>query len=181
MAHNKLNIGVLVMAILAVTSGVYPAIFGFIPETRNLFRSKPEWLLNSSWYVPVFMVHIGFGATALFSGSTQFFKKLRAKKINLHKILGKIYVLSVIPSGFTGILVGFYATGNWFSKFGFITLGIGWLISTIIAYKHIKKAKVQEHQKWMMRSYAFCFAFVTFRILLLIGAISPIPFDTYYS
>lgn len=169
------------MAVLAIVTGFYPAVFAFVPGADGLFTTKPDSLLQSAWYIPVFMVHIGFGALAILSGSTQFFEKLRVKKLGLHRTLGKIYVASVIPSGLTGLIVGFYATGAWFSKAGFIALAVGWLMCTIIAYTTIRKGEIIKHKKWMMRSYAFCFAFVTFRIYLGLGAVSGIPFYDYYS
>lgn len=180
-SSNLLKYSLYIMALSAIITGFYPAIFGFIPETRGLFTTKPEWLLNSSWYVPVFMIHISFGAIAILSGSTQFFDRLRITKMALHRTLGKIYVISVIPSGIAGFIVGFYATGAWFSKAGFIGLAIGWLLCTMIAYATIRNGKILLHKKWMMRSYAFCFAFVTFRIYLVLGAALGIPFDDYYS
>lgn len=169
------------MAVLAIVTGFYPAVFGFVPEVRGLFTSKPDWLLNSSWYVPLFMVHIGFGAIAILSGSTQFFEKLRQKRLRLHRTLGKIYVASVIPSGISGLIVGFYATGAWFSKAGFIALAIGWLVCTIIAFITIRKGNIIKHKKWMMRSYAFCFAFATFRIYLGLFTASGLDFNDFYS
>jgi len=175
------NIGLVIMASLAIITSIYPAIFAFVPESRGLFSSKPDSLIESTWYVPAFIVHIGFGAIAIFSGSTQFFEKLRKKRLHLHRLLGKIYVLAVIPSGITGLIVGFYATGNLMSKLGFIGLAIGWLVCTIIAFLVIKKGKVQQHQKWMMRSYAFCFAFVTFRIYLGLGTAMGMEFNDFYS
>ncbi|MBE15549.1 MAG: hypothetical protein CL867_04815 [Cytophagaceae bacterium] len=175
------QIWLITMAVLAIVTGMYPAVFAFVPEARGLFSNKAEALITSSWYVPTFMVHIGFGAIAILAGSTQFFKRLRQRRLQLHRTLGKIYILAVIPSGLTGLIVGFYATGTWYSKAGFICLALGWLITTIIAYSSIKNGNILAHQKWMMRSYAFCFAFVTFRIYLGLGAALGLPFNAYYS
>jgi len=180
-SSKTIKIGLLLLALLAITTAIYPAIFAFTPSFRGIFNSKPEALLQSSWYIPIFMVHIGFGAMAILAGSTQFFNKLRSKRINLHRTLGKVYVFTVIPSGLSGFVVAFYATGAWYSKAGFIGLAIGWLTTTILAYIAIRKRAIPIHRKWMMRSYAFCFAFVTFRIYLGLGAALGIPFDNYYS
>ena len=178
---RSIRLAIIIMAVLAILTGLYPAVFAFVPSSRGLFNSKPEALIESSWYIPLFMVHIGFGAVAILAGSTQFFEKLRQRKLNLHRNLGKVYVGAVIPSGLAGLIVGFYATGTWYSKAGFIALAIGWLLTTIIAYITIRKKQISLHRKWMMRSYAFCFAFVTFRIYLGLGAALDIPFNDYYS
>ncbi|NQX77785.1 MAG: DUF2306 domain-containing protein [Gilvibacter sp.] len=47
----------------------------------------------------------------------------------------------------------------------------------MIGYRSIKKKDINAHKRWMMRSYAFCFAFVTFRIYLGSGAAMGIAFD----
>ncbi|AXT19522.1 DUF2306 domain-containing protein [Flavobacteriaceae bacterium AU392] len=178
---KPIQIGLVIIALLAILTGLYPVIFAFVPSSRGLFTTKTEALLQSSWYIPTFMIHIGFGAVAILAGSTQFFKQLRHRKLNLHRNLGKIYVASVIPSGFAGLMVGFYATGTWYSKAGFIGLALGWLLTTILAYIEVRKGNINLHRKWMMRSYAFCFAFVTFRIYLGLGIAIGIPFNDYYS
>ncbi|SHH77785.1 DUF2306 domain-containing protein [Winogradskyella jejuensis] len=178
---KRIRVGLVIMALLAILTGLYPAIFAFMPSSRGLFSSKPEVLLQSSWYIPLFMVHIGFGAVAILSGSTQFFEKLRLKRLSLHRMLGKIYVASVIPSGLAGLVVGFYATGAWYSKAGFVGLALGWLLTTTVAYITIRKGNIKLHRVWMMRSYAFCFAFVTFRIYLGLATAMNLPFSDFYS
>lgn len=175
------QIWIAIIALTAVITGFYPVIFAFISSSRGLFETKPEELLQSSWYIPVFMTHIGFGAIAILAGTTQFFDKIRIKKPSLHRNLGKIYVACVIPSSLTGSIIGFYATGEWYSKLGFILSALGWLISTLIAYIQIRKGDIQLHRNWMMRSFAFCFAFVTFRIYLSAASLLGLRFYNYYS
>lgn len=169
------------MATLAILTAFYPAVFAFVPSTRGVFTTKPDALLDSVWYVPLFMLHIGFGAVAIMAGSTQFFDRIRIKKPKVHRTLGKIYVAAVIPSGIAGFIVGFYATGEWYSKFGFISLAVGWLLCTVVAYLKIRQGNFDQHRRWMMRSFAFCFAFVTFRIYLGIASALGIPFYDFYS
>lgn len=169
------------MVVLAIGTAIYPIIFAFTPAVRGLFRTKPEALLESVWYIPLFMVHISFGAIAIVAGSTQFFKKLRLNYLIWHRNLGKLYVAAVLPSGLAGLIVGFYATGAWYSKAGFMSLAIGWLYTTSIAYTSVRRGEIQQHRIWMMRSYAFCFAFVTFRIYLGIFTAIGLSFNDFYS
>ncbi|MDC7997713.1 DUF2306 domain-containing protein [Gilvibacter sediminis] len=178
---RSLRFGLVIMALLAISTGLYPFIFAFAKGAQGLFTTKPEALLQTSWYVPMFMVHVLLGAVAIIAGSTQFFESWQRSYLKLHRTLGKIYVLTVIPSGLAGFVAGFYATGAWYSKAGFICLAIGWIFTTVVAYTSIRKKEINKHKRWMMRSYAFCFAFVTFRIYLGLGAALGIPFDEYYS
>jgi len=49
---------------------------------------------------------------------------------------------------------------------GFSALAIGWLLTSTFAYLAIRRVEVDQHEYWMIRSYALCFAAVTLRIWL---------------
>ena len=168
------------MTILAVVISLYPVAFAFVPGADGLFNSKDEVLLASTIYKPLFYTHTSFGGIALLFGSFQFFPKWRAKRLDLHRTFGKIYVVCVLLSGLAGIYVSLYATGGMVSILGFLGLAISWLLTTIMAYTSIRKGNVTAHQKWMLRSYALCFAAVTLRIYLGISAAFGIAFMTIY-
>lgn len=170
----------IVMSVLAVSISLYPIGFSFIPGADGLFRSKSAALLSSTFYLTTFYIHISFGGLALLVGFSQFFKKLRARRLGLHRTLGKTYVISVLISGITGFYVAQYATGGIVSEVGFSGLAVGWLFTTILAYITIKKGRVIAHQKWMTRSYALCFAAVTLRVYLGLSAAAGISFMTAY-
>lgn len=111
----------------------------------------------------VLLIHIVTASFALMTGPFQFFKKIRTKRKNLHRNLGKIYITSILISGISGIYLAFFAFGGIISKIGFFTLSVAWLIITYIAYKHIRNKKFKQHENWMYRSYAVTFVAVTFR------------------
>ncbi|MEX0359793.1 MAG: DUF2306 domain-containing protein, partial [Allomuricauda sp.] len=110
--------------------------------------------------------HITFGGIALLTGWSQFSKKLRARKLKLHRNLGKIYVISALISGVCAVYIGFYATGGWITSLGFIGLGLVWLYTTFKAYLAVRAKDLGLHQGMMIYSYAACFAAVTLRIWL---------------
>ncbi|NNE26382.1 MAG: DUF2306 domain-containing protein [Saprospiraceae bacterium] len=141
--------------------------------TSGLLGSKPENLLASFWYMPLFYGHILFGGVALMVGWSQFSTKLRAKRIQLHRNLGKIYAIMVTISGISSLIIAFFATGGIIAQLGFTVLGVLWLATTYKAIISIKRKKVIQHQFWMIRSYALCFAAVTLRLWLplLIGGL----------
>lgn len=154
-------------AVLAISIGLYPLMYLFIDMTSNgLLSSKGDSLLSSSVYIFGFYSHIFLGGLALLIGWVQFSKKWRTKRIELHRFIGKIYLLAVLASGLSGLYISFYATGGVYTKLGFALLAIAWLFTSTKAYTSIKNKKVTQHQKWMIRSYALTFAAVTLRIYL---------------
>ncbi len=155
-----------VFAFLAIGVGLYPLGYILGGKEMGLLLSKSQELLSDTFWNIGFYGHIIFGGIALLSGWSQFSKKLRAKRLDLHRNLGKIYVTSVLISGVCAVYIGLYATGGWVTSLGFILLGLVWLYTTIAAYRAIKKKDLQLHQGMMIYSYAACFAAVTLRLWL---------------
>jgi uncharacterized membrane protein len=121
--------------------------------------------LNSFWYIMLY-IHIVFGVLALVIGPFTLSSRLREKNVKRHRILGSIYMVSILFGGLAGLYLALNATGVWVAQLGFALLSIGWLITMFQALVHIKKRNIQGHQKWMLRNYALTFAAVTLRIWL---------------
>jgi len=154
------------MAIMAVLIGFYPAIYFILDPKFGLLSTKSNELLMNTYWQIAFKAHIVCGGIALLIGWSQFSVKFRNNYLKLHKNIGKAYVLLVILSSLSGIYIGFDATGGLVSALGFISLGIIWFCTTILAYVHILNKRILSHQKMMIFSYAACFAAVTLRIWL---------------
>ncbi len=121
--------------------------------------------LNSFWYLMLY-IHIVFGVLALVIGPFTLSSRLREKNVKRHRILGSIYMVSILFGGLAGLYLALNATGGWVAQLGFALLSIGWLITMFQALVHIKNRNIQGHQKWMLRNYALTFAAVTLRIWL---------------
>jgi uncharacterized membrane protein len=158
-----------VFAFLAIGVSLYPLLYiyyAFQGVDIALRQSKSVELLGSTLWNIGFYGHIVFGGIALMTGWSQFSKKLREKRLELHRNLGKIYVFAAVLSGACGVYIAFYATGGWIPTLGFLGLGIVWLYTTIAAYSAIRKKDLSLHQGMMIYSYAACFAAVTLRLWL---------------
>lgn len=155
-----------VFALLAIGIGLYPLLYLTSTEDFGLLLGKSKEVLASGIWRGAFHGHIIFGGLALLSGWSQFSKGLRAKKLGLHRFLGKIYVISALISGVCGVYLGFFATGGLIPSLGFICLGIVWLFTTTRAYIAVRKKDLPLHQGMMIYSYVACFAAVTLRIWL---------------
>lgn len=155
------------IALCSILVGLYPVVYFLVPDRRfGLLASKSAVLLADNLWNVMFYMHIILGGVALLIGWLQFHKKLRARKIKIHKNIGKVYVLSVLLSAIAAMYIGFYATGGIIAKSGFITMAIAWFFTTLFGFTTIKKGKVMQHQKLMIYSYAICFAAVMLRIYL---------------
>lgn len=171
-----------IIAIFSILIGLYPLVYLLVNmDEQGLLGSKnPEILSNNVWQI-AFYLHIYFGGISLLTGWSQFSKKLRAKRLKLHRILGKIYVIAVLISAMAGFYVAIYANGGLVAKLGFSFLAIGWFYTTLNAYTTIKRKEIQKHRKWMIRSYSLTLAAVTLRLWMpILPNLLEISFDDSY-
>lgn len=150
----------------AVFVGVYPFLYLILDMSQGLLASKSPELKESLFWQSGFYTHILLGAVALLSGWSQFSRRIRNRNLKLHRTLGKIYLIAVLFSGIAGLYIAYHATGGLIAAFGFSGLAIAWLFTSSKAYFSIRKKNIDQHQYWMIRSYALCFAAVTLRIWL---------------
>jgi len=156
-------------AFFAIAISLYPLLYGYLAyigvEQGLRSRKTAELLADVVWNTG-FYTHISFGGLALLVGWIQFSKKFRNANLKRHRLIGKIYMISVLLSGISGFYVGFYATGGIDAQIGFVSLAVIWLYTTFMAYRNIKKRNIQGHEVFMIYSYAACFAAVTLRFWL---------------
>lgn len=153
-------------ALSALAIGIYPFIYFFVPREFGLLSTKSDELLADIVWNVMFYSHIVFGGIALGIGWIQFNEKIQKQRIQLHKKIGKLYLILVLLSGVSSLYIGCHATGGLSPKLGFISLGIVWLYTSIRGFQAIKNRDIILHQKMMIYSYAACFAAVTLRIWL---------------
>lgn len=170
----------IILCFFALIIGLYPLIYVFVDHQYTFLRSKSPEVLHHLIWRTAFFVHIIFGGLSLFIGWRQFGNAFRNKYIRIHKTIGKIYILSVIISSIAAIYMGFYANGGLVSALGFISLGVLWLMTTILGFVHIRKGDVIKHKQWMIYSYACTFAAVTLRLWFpLLKSITHDPAGSY--
>jgi uncharacterized membrane protein len=128
------------------------------------------------------MTHIFGGGTALLIGPFQFLPALRRKKwLNLHRWLGRIYLLGILSGGVGGLYMARLAHGGIVSQIGFAMLAVLWLTTGYLAYQRIRARDIKAHERWMKRNFALTFAAVMLRVWLPILAFAVgLEFTTAY-
>lgn len=151
---------------LCVFFSLYPIDYILADGPINLLTSKAASLLSSNFYIICFYLHITFGGIALLIGWVQFIEKFRIKYMNIHRWIGKIYILSILISGIPGFYIAFHASAGLSPKLGFGLGAILWVTLAILGYTSIRKGNVTLHRKYMMYNYAGTFGAVTLRLWL---------------
>ncbi|MFD2098267.1 DUF2306 domain-containing protein [Flagellimonas iocasae] len=170
-----------VFASLCIMVGLYPVIYFLIDRHFGLLSSKTKEVLADQLWNIGFYGHIVLGGIALLIGWMQFSSKLRRKRIQLHRTIGKIYVVTVLISGVCGVYIAQFATGGISNVIGFSMSGLVWLTTTLLAYNAIRNGNIKSHQNFMIYSYAVCFSAVTLRIWLpILQAVTGDFISAYY-
>jgi len=107
--------------------------------------------------------HTLCGVTALLAGPMQFSSRLRQRHLKFHRLLGRIYVISVFIGAFTGIALAAGRPG----MPGTSMQAAAWIVCTTAAFITARNRQIAQHRQWMARSYAVTFTFVSSRVLNL--------------
>ncbi|HEY6489546.1 MAG: DUF2306 domain-containing protein [Terracidiphilus sp.] len=107
--------------------------------------------------------HTLAGTFALLIGPINFSTRIRRRYLQLHRILGRIYVLSVFVGSFTGIALAAGRPG----LPGTSMQAAAWMVCTTAAFVTARNRQIAVHRQWMARSYAVTFTFVSSRVLNL--------------
>ena len=107
--------------------------------------------------------HTACGVAALLAGPMQFSSRLRQRHLKFHRILGRIYVISVFVGSFTGIALAAGRPG----LPGTSMQAAAWMVCTTAALITARNRQITQHRQWMARSYAVTFTFVSSRVLNL--------------
>lgn len=110
--------------------------------------------------------HTLCGTFALLVGPLQFSSRFRQRHLKLHRVLGRIYFVSVLLGAFTGIALAAGRPG----LPGTAMQAAAWIICTTAAVVAARNHQIAVHRQWMARSYAVTFTFVSSRVLNLVPA-----------
>ena len=110
------------------------------------------------------LTHMLIAPVALLVGPFQFFSGLRLLHPEVHRLLGRIYVVACVLSGFGALALAPSASGGPVAGVGFGALAICWLAATIAAWRAARRRNFSLHQLLMRFSYAMTFGAVTLRV-----------------
>jgi uncharacterized membrane protein len=107
--------------------------------------------------------HTLCGLIALLAGPAQFSSRFRQRHLKFHRVLGRIYVISVFIGALSGIALAAGRPG----LPGTSMQAAAWIVCTTAAFITARNRQTAQHRQWMARSYAVTFTFVSSRVLNL--------------
>lgn len=164
MKHYFLKSLWVIVVILALLVGYIPIDYLLNGVNKGYLELKSQAVLSSTVWQAFLYTHIISGGIAILIGWVQFNRVLQKKWMNLHRTIGKVYLISAIFCSISGVYVGFFATGGWIAAAGFITVACIYFYTTLQGFLSIKKGQIIAHQNFMTYSYAVCLSAVSLRL-----------------
>ena len=89
--------------------------------------------------------------------------KLRALALNLHRWLGRFYLLEVALGSLAGLVMATVSEEGLPTHLGFGALAVLWFFTGLQAYRMVLRGNIAAHRQWMIRNFALTLAAVTLR------------------
>jgi uncharacterized membrane protein len=130
-------------------------------------RSDPFWghIQTFKWWL---LPHGLAGACALFLAPLQFSNRLRQRFTKMHRVVGRIYISAAFVLAPLGAYIQYFEERMGATRSFSIAAALDafLLISTTgIALYFIRNKKVQQHRRWMTRSYSVALVFFEVRLI----------------
>lgn len=142
------------------------ALFVFITSEVMLVTDYPMYHAYRLQVIAdrhLLIPHTICGTLALLIGPINFSSRIRLRHLQLHRVLGRIYVVSVFVGSYTGIALARGRPG----LPGTSMQAAAWMVCTTAAVIMARNRQIVQHRQWMIRSYAVTFTFVSSRVLNL--------------
>jgi hypothetical protein len=155
-----------VRRVVWIVAAVLVVVFFAHAATRFLVFTEASYRnlwINRLWLLPHFLG----GSIALLCGVLQFWAGLRSRHPNVHRWIGRTYLLGVTVGAASAFALSFRSVLGWQFGVAAFVMASAWVTATAFAYLAILGGRVKAHREWMLRSYVITFAFVTFRVMVV--------------
>lgn len=141
------------------------AYFVLMRVPRYFVWSEATYSTYYWWRASFLFPHILGGLIALVIGPFQFWPRVRNGYPKVHRIGGRIYLISVFVGAVFGMVMAITSSRGLAYASGLLGLAVAWLLTSGMAFISIRKRNFFQHKQWMVRSYVVTFGFVTFRVV----------------
>jgi uncharacterized membrane protein len=148
---------------------------------RFLFNTAdPEWqhIATFKW---ILLPHGMVASLALFLGPLQFSDRLRRRFAGVHRTLGYFYVTGVFVAAPIGAYIEYFEERLGETRSFTIATATDatiWIFATAVALFFIRRGKVEQHRRWMTRSFACALIFLEVRLIQTLFSIPAAKVET---
>lgn len=116
-------------------------------------------------YYPALVAHTVFGSVAMLTCCLQMWPWLRRRHPLVHQRIGRLYVFGgVVPAGLMGLTIGGISPFGPVLRVSNVLLAMIWLGVTLTGFRMARQDRLDEHRRWMIRSFALTMSVITNRV-----------------
>ncbi len=167
------------LALMAVAVAAYAVLaYAFQPAGAQVGEAmQAVYRLNPV----VIHTHAFAAGLALLLGPWQFSTRLRMRRPQWHRWIGRVYLVAGVGvGGVSALALSRIAQGGWVAQLGFACLAGAWFYTGWSGYRAIRRGERAQHRRWMLRNHALTLAAVSLRIYLPLALASGVPFEDAY-
>ena len=128
---------------------------------------RPALAADALWCAAL-ATHVTGGVLCLAAGPVLVWNLALRRSLALHRWLGRAYVVAVIGwAGPAGLWLSLHAKGGVLGRSGFLLFAVAWIATTWIGWRDVRRGRIAEHARWMVRSYSLALSAIHFRVLQL--------------
>jgi uncharacterized membrane protein len=142
----------LMLVLCAVTAVYASTYFFYTPADAHFSR-----------YILMLRLHIAGSMGAVLAGPWQFSQRLRTRALNVHRWMGRFYLVEVAVGSIGGFGMALVSQEGLPTHLGFGILAVLWLATGLQAYRRVRSGDIDAHRQWMIRNFALTLAAVTLR------------------
>lgn len=110
------------------------------------------------------LVHIVPGFLFMVLGPFQFIRRIRSKRIWVHRLIGRVFVASGLVIGLSALVMSFRMPMTGANETAALALfALIFLFDLGKAFWHIRRREIAQHREWMIRAFAIGLAVATIR------------------
>ncbi|MFB7515223.1 DUF2306 domain-containing protein [Streptomyces sp. NPDC056144] len=148
-----------------------PPYLTFDPATSKI-PANP----NYAWHYPVLVTHILCGTIALVTCCLQVWPVLRDRYPQVHRTSGRLYVFAgVVPSSIAGVASAIASPSGLIMQLATVTSSTLWVFTALMGFRMALQGRMDEHKRWMVRSFALTMSIIVSRVLGVIYDYTLLP------
>jgi hypothetical protein len=155
-----------ILITLIITAGLYLLLFK-VADFHLMQRLTIDTPINSM-FASISTLHIASSIYALIAGAILFIEQLQKGLVKIYKRINESYVLALVISSLSGIILALFANGGLIATIGFVLLYMLMLLCAIRVYTNLKQGNLLKHKVMIIYSYALCVSVITFAAWYLI-------------
>jgi len=160
--------GVVFLAIIGLAVAMRRSIVLFMPVAA-VAPNNPAAALDEHFadHRTLTLLHVLPAMLFMVLGPLQFVRSLRSKYPRIHRWSGRIFLISSLVVGITGLRMALGKTiGGLDEKAAILLFGTFFLIALAKAFWHALHRQFNQHREWMLRGYAIGLAVATIRPIM---------------